>query len=85
MGTQVNFNNPDIQAKLEQWASQTGRPAGELVEDVMAAYFEEMAQVRQTLDSRYDDIKTGKVTLIPGDEVVARLRGRSAAYRLRHP
>ena len=85
MGTQVNFNNPDIKAKLEQWASQTGRPAGELVEGVMAAYFEEMAQVRQTLDSRYDDIKTGKVTLSPGDEVASRLRERSAAYRLRHP
>jgi len=85
MGMQVHFTNPDIQAKLDQWASQTGRPAGELVEDVMAAYFEEMAHVRQALDSRYDDIKSGKVKLIPADEVIARLRERSAAYRLRHP
>jgi predicted transcriptional regulator len=85
MGTQMHFTNPDIQAKLEQWASQTGRPAEELVEDVMTAYFDEMALIRQTLDSRYEDIKSGKVKLVPGDEVIARLRGRSAAYRLRHP
>jgi hypothetical protein len=33
------------------------------------------------LDSRYDDIKSGKVNLIPGDEVIAGLRERSAARR----
>ena len=82
MGMQLHFTNPDIQAKLEQWATDTGRPAEELVEDVMAGYFDELAQVRETLDSRYEDIKSGKVKLIPGDEVIARLRERSAAYRL---
>ena len=59
-------------------------PPEELVEDVMAGYFDELAQVRETLDSRYDDIKSGKVKLIPGDEVIARLRERSAAYRRRN-
>ena len=83
MGMQMHFTNPDIQAKLEQWATETGRPAEELVEDVMAGYFDELAQVRQTLDTRYDDVKSGKVKLIPGDEVIARLRERSAAYRRR--
>jgi len=45
----------------------------ELVEDAMAGYFEELAQVRETLDSRYDDIKCGKVKLISGEEAFARL------------
>jgi hypothetical protein len=84
MGMQTQLTNPDIQAKLEQWANQTGRPAEELVKDVMAGYFDELAQMRETLDSRYDDIKSGKVNLIPGDEVIARLRERSAAYRRRN-
>jgi len=84
MGMQMQLTNPDIQAKLEQWANQTGRPAEELVEDVMAGYFDELAQMRETLDSRYDDIKSGKVNLIPGDEVISRLRERSAAYRRRN-
>jgi len=30
----------------------------------------------EMLDSRYDDIKNGKVKLIPGEEVLARLRAR---------
>ncbi len=51
----------------------------------MAGYFDELAQVRETLDTRYDDIQSGKVKLIPGDEVIARLREKSAARRLQRP
>lgn len=79
MGMHVHLNNPDLQAKIEQWASDTGRPADELVEDVMAGYFEERAKIRQTLDRRYDDIKSGNVKLIPGDEVEAHFAAKSAA------
>jgi len=81
MGMQMHFTNPDIQAKLEQWATDTGRPAEELVEDVMAGYFDELAQVRQTLDIRYDDVKSGRVKLIPVEEVRAYFRAKSAARR----
>jgi hypothetical protein len=81
MGMQMHFTNPEIQAKLEQWATQTGRPAEELVEDVMAGYFDELAQARETLDSRYDDIKSGNVKLIPGDEAYARLMAGVDARR----
>jgi hypothetical protein len=83
MGMQVHLNNPDLQAKIEQWTSDTGRPAEELVEDVMAGYFNEMAQLHATLDSRYDDIKNGEVKLIPGDEVEAHFAAKSAALRSR--
>jgi hypothetical protein len=38
-----------------------------------------MAGLRQTLDSRYDDLKSGRVKPIGGDEMKARLRARSAA------
>ena len=71
MGMQVQFNNPELLAKIEQWIAQTGRSADELVEDVMAGYFQELAQVREALDSRYDDVKSGKVKLIPGEEIRA--------------
>ena len=81
MGMQVHFNNPDLQAKVEQWVSDTGRPAEELVEDVVAGYFDELAQLRTTLDSRYDDIKSGKVKLIDGEEAFARLKAKSEARR----
>jgi hypothetical protein len=81
MGIQMHFSNPDIQAKLDQWAADTGRPAEELVEDVMTGYFDELAEVRQTLDSRYDDVKSGKVKLVPVEEVRAYFRAKSAARR----
>ena len=73
--------SPDIQAKLDRLASDTGRPAEELIEDMMAGCFVELEQLRGTLDSRYDEIKSGKVKLVPGDEVLARLRAKSAARR----
>jgi hypothetical protein len=81
MGMQVHFTNPDLQAKIEQWVSQTGRPAEELVEDAMAGYFDELAQVRQTLDARYDDVKSGKIKLIPGEEVRAYFNAKFASRR----
>jgi hypothetical protein len=77
----VHVNNPDIQAKIDRWVAETGRGPDELIEDAMAGYFEELAQTRETLDSRYDDLKSGRVKPIPGDEVIARLREKSAARR----
>lgn len=74
---------PDIQARLDRLADETGRTKDEFVQDAMAGYFDELVETRAMLDNRYDDIKSGKVKLIPGDEVVARLRERSAAYRQR--
>jgi len=73
--------NPDLQAKLDELATETGRPTGELVEDAVLGYFNELAQTRETLNSRYDDLKSGRVKPISGDEVIARLREKSAARR----
>jgi hypothetical protein len=56
----VQFKNPELQAKIEPWVSETGRPAEELIEDVVVGYFDEAARVRETLDSRYDEVKSGK-------------------------
>ena len=30
---------PALAAKVERWSAETGRPAGELVEDAIAGYF----------------------------------------------
>jgi predicted transcriptional regulator len=73
---------PDLKAKLDQWAAETGRPAGELVEEAMVGYFDELAQVRGMLDRRYDDLKSGRVRLIDGSEALTRLQAKSKA---RHP
>jgi hypothetical protein len=47
----------------------------------MTGYFYEATHIRETLDSRYDDIKNGKVKMIPGDEAFARLKAKSEARR----
>jgi putative addiction module component (TIGR02574 family) len=80
---EVHFT-PDVQAKLEQMARETGLPSEELVEDAVAGLFDELAYTRQTLDRRYDDLESGKVKPISGEEVFARLRARSAARRAEH-
>jgi predicted transcriptional regulator len=75
---------PEVQEKLDQMVRESGRPSDELVEDAILGYFDELAYTRETLDSRYDDLESGKVKLITGDEVKARLRAKSAARRAAH-
>ena len=79
MGMTLHLNNPELQAKVDQWVNDTGRPAEELVEDAIAGHLDELAQVRHTLDTRFDDVKSGKVKLIPVDGVRAHFRAKSAA------
>ena len=77
---EVNFA-PDLQARIDQLVTETGRAPEKLVEDAMAGYVAELVQTREMLDGRYDDLKSGRVKPIAGDEVIARLRAKSAARR----
>jgi len=79
---EVHFT-PEVQTKLDQMARETGSRGDEVVENVVAGFFDELAFTRQTLDRRYDELESGRVKLVPGDEVFARLRARSAARRAR--
>ncbi|HLW88357.1 MAG TPA: hypothetical protein VKR57_07665 [Terriglobales bacterium] len=72
---------PETESRLHQLASQSGRPTDELVEDAMATYLREVADLRSMLDSRYDDIKSGKVQPVDGEEAFARLRQKSETRR----
>ena len=53
---------------VEELAAKTGRAPDELVEDAMAGHLAELVEVRQMLDSRYGEIKSGRVKPIDGDE-----------------
>jgi hypothetical protein len=71
---------PETEKKLKDLATQSGRKtADELVQDVIEGYFEELARTRTMLNRRYDDLKSGTVKPIPGDEVEAYFRDKSAA------
>ena len=80
---EVHFT-PDAQAKLDRLAIDTGRPPDELLQDAFLGYFDELTETRRMLDSRYDDLKSGRVKPISGDEMKARLRARSAARQVEH-
>ena len=77
---EVHFS-PATEKKLKDLSAQSGLGTDDLVEGAMAAYFDEALQVREMLNSRYDDLKSGRVKPIAGDEVIARLREKSAARR----
>jgi hypothetical protein len=51
------------------------------VQDAVAGMVDELAETREMLDRRYDDIKSGNLKLIPGEEAFARLRERIDARR----
>ena len=62
-------------------ARDTGRRSNDLVKNAMTAFLEDFAFTRETLDRRYDDLESGTVKPISGEEVFARLRAKSAARR----
>jgi hypothetical protein len=67
---------PELQAKLDRLVIETGRPVEELIEDALAGYLPELTQTREMLDSRYDDLKSGKVKPIDGEAFFETLRQR---------
>ena len=72
---------PEIQRRLDRLASETGCPESELVLEAMPGYLDELEQTRAMLDSRYDDIKSGRVQPIDGEEAFRRLRAKGVEWR----
>jgi predicted transcriptional regulator len=75
--------SPDVQAKLDQMARDSGCPSDQLVEDALLGYFDELADTREMLDSRYDDLESGRVKPIDGEEAFRSLMGKTEAARRR--
>ncbi len=67
---------PETESRLAELAAKSGRATDELLEDAMAGYLQEVMQVREMLDSRYDDIKSGRVAPIEGEAFFDNLRQR---------
>jgi predicted transcriptional regulator len=74
---------PEIAKKLTDLAATTGRGTDELVQDALVGYLEELTLLQDALDTRYDDLKSGRVQTIDGDEAFARLREKSEHRRSR--
>lgn len=74
---EVHFK-PETESRLNELASRSGRATDELVEDALAGYLEEVVAVREMLDSRYDDIKSGRVEPVDGEAFFEELRRRES-------
>lgn len=68
---------PETESRLKELAAASGRAPEELVEDAMAGYLTEVAQTRSMLDGRYDEIRSGRVAPLDGEEAFTRLRKKS--------
>jgi len=44
-------------------------------------FFNELEQTQEMLDRRYDEVKSGRVQLIDGEEAFARLKAKAEAQR----
>jgi predicted DNA-binding protein len=72
---EVHFK-PETESRLTELASRSGRATDDLVEDALSGYLAEIAEVREMLDGRYDDVKSGRVKPIDGEAFFDNLRQR---------
>jgi predicted transcriptional regulator len=73
--------SPETAKKLHDLATRSGRAPEDIIEDALVGYLEEVASVRKTLDGRYDDLKSGHVKPIDGEEAFRKLREKSQRRR----
>lgn len=65
---------PELEAKLDRLATSSGRSRDDLVAEALASFVEECDEVSAELEQRYDQVLSGQVELIEGEEAFARLR-----------
>jgi hypothetical protein len=58
---------PELEAKIHEIIGECGYPLEKLIEDALAGYLPELGAKREMLDSRYDELKSGRVKAIPGE------------------
>jgi hypothetical protein len=74
---------PETGIRLQELAERSGRAPDELVEDAMAGYLVELTALRGMLKDRYDDIRSGSVTPVDGEQAFTQLWEKSRDRRSR--
>lgn len=72
---------PETESRVQELAAKTGRAADDLVEGATLGYLQEIVQTRDMLDSRYDDLKAGRVKGIDSEEAFLSLRRKGQQRR----
>ncbi len=68
---------PELENSLIDIAERCGRAPSELVQEVMAGHVADLSDVKATLDSRYDDLASGRVKAIDGEAFLEDLLKRT--------
>jgi len=74
---EVNLR-PETESRLQELAAKTGRPPNDLVDEAVAGYLKELTEVREMLDGRYDELASGRVKPIDGEDAFATLRRKTS-------
>ena len=74
---------PEPEEERNDLAALSGCPADDLVHDAVAGVVDELPEAHFMLDRRYDNIKSGKVKLIDGEDAFAQFHERIEARRVR--
>jgi hypothetical protein len=67
---------PETERKLKDLSALSGRGTDDLVEDALAGYVDVLLETREMLNSRYDDLKSGRIRPIDGEEFFEALQRR---------
>ena len=67
---------PETESRLLETAAKMGLTPEDLIEDAMAGYLAEVEELRATIESRYDDFKSGRTKAIDGEAFFESLRQR---------
>lgn len=81
---EVHFT-PELERTLKDMAARRGVPAGDLVQELVLSSLGDLSDVKAMLDSRYDDIKSGRVKPIDGEAFFESLRQREEKLLNRSP
>ena len=73
---------PEQELEIRELSNVTGRGTDELITEAITGYLENLSESRRMLDQRYDEVKSGRVKPMDGEEAFARLREKSAARRV---
>ena len=77
----VRVSDQALEKQLADLAASTGLAPDDLVEDALFGFFADLAKVSETLDRRYDELRSGRVAPIGGEEALTRLRARIEGRR----
>ncbi len=76
---------PETESRIQDLAAKTGRAPEDFLEDAIAGYLQELAPTREMLDGRYDDLNSGRVKPVDGEQAFASLRRKSEDRRSHRP